>query len=297
MRVDIIVPNFDNSSDEVTLSSWYKKVGDKISKNEIIADAETPQVACGITSSYDCILAQICVKEGEEISQGTKIAVIETDVNADINEIKKAEADETAVEELQEIASEIDSDVAEKHAKEKAEKISEAAARETSSNKNLSVEGPKETVRKEESRAETVTSSEETSYSRGYSLSVPESESKYSLNAAEAERVEEELESAAMFEEEEIEDEIADDLYEKSEKRVSDIMKEAEEKAKEEAKALRENILEEAKKQAVAQAEEVKKRILTEYEMKKKPQKMQARCIKKSFRAPLLKLRIQRQNL
>ena len=249
MRVDIIVPKFDNSSDEVTLSSWYKKVGDKISKNEIIADAETPQVACGITSSYDCILAQICVKEGEEISQGTKIAVIETDVNADVSDIKQAEAAEIAVEELQEIASEIDSDVAEKRAKEEAEKITEAAAKETRNNNNLGVERPRREARREEPKTETTISSEGDSYSQsGYSLSVPESENKYSLNAAEAERVEEELENTAMFEEEELEDEIAEDLYEKSEKRVSSIMKEAEEKAKEEAKALRESILEEAKK-------------------------------------------------
>ena len=42
MHVDIIVPKFDDSSDDVILSTWYKNVGDKISKNEIIADAETP---------------------------------------------------------------------------------------------------------------------------------------------------------------------------------------------------------------------------------------------------------------
>ena len=147
MRVDIIVPNFDNSSDEVTLSSWYKKVGDKISKNEIIADAETPQVACGITSSYDCILAQICVKEGEEISQGTKIAVIETDVNADVSEIKNAETAKTAVEELQEIAPEIDADVAKKHAEEEKEKAAEAEALKQ-------VENPEENVQEEKEQSE-----------------------------------------------------------------------------------------------------------------------------------------------
>ncbi|MDR2645857.1 MAG: 2-oxo acid dehydrogenase subunit E2 [Holosporaceae bacterium] len=89
MLIDIIVPNFDNSSEEVVLSSWYKKVGDKISKNEIVADAETPFVACGITSSHDCILVKILVKEGETIAPGTKIAVIETDLDATISEIKE----------------------------------------------------------------------------------------------------------------------------------------------------------------------------------------------------------------
>ncbi len=92
MRVDIIVPNFDEKADEVTLSAWYKKEGDRISKNEIIADAETNTIACGITSSYDCILAKILVKEGEVISQGTKIAVIETDLDADVQQASEKDA-------------------------------------------------------------------------------------------------------------------------------------------------------------------------------------------------------------
>ncbi|MDR0580816.1 MAG: 2-oxo acid dehydrogenase subunit E2 [Holosporaceae bacterium] len=89
MLVDIIVPNFDNSSEEIILSSWYKKVGDRISKNEVVADAETPLVACGITSSHDCTLVKILVKEGEIVASGTKIAVIETDLDATISEIKE----------------------------------------------------------------------------------------------------------------------------------------------------------------------------------------------------------------
>ncbi|MDR1982387.1 MAG: 2-oxo acid dehydrogenase subunit E2 [Holosporaceae bacterium] len=118
MRIDIIVPNFDDSSDEVTISAWYKKIGDKISKGEIIADAETPSVACGITSSYDCILAKILTKDGEIVSQGTKIAVIETDVNADISDIieniERAEGEAiaevvgTQIQEEEKILSELD---------------------------------------------------------------------------------------------------------------------------------------------------------------------------------------------
>ncbi|MDR3186923.1 MAG: 2-oxo acid dehydrogenase subunit E2 [Holosporaceae bacterium] len=107
MRIDIIVPNFDESSDEVTLSSWYKKIGDKISKNEIIADAETASIACGVTSSYDCILAKILVKEGETIPPGTKIAIIETDLNADLSDLKRLQMLEETLEESREIEAQI----------------------------------------------------------------------------------------------------------------------------------------------------------------------------------------------
>ena len=89
MRINIIVPNFDSSSKEVVLSTWYKKVGDRILKNEKIADAETSQIACGITSAYDCILARVLVQEGEIIQQGTKIAIIETDFNSDMSDIRE----------------------------------------------------------------------------------------------------------------------------------------------------------------------------------------------------------------
>ena len=79
MLIDVIVPSFDESGEDVIISSWYKKVGDKIKLGEVIAEAETSTVACGITSGYDCILAKIEAKEGDCVPQGTKIAVIETE--------------------------------------------------------------------------------------------------------------------------------------------------------------------------------------------------------------------------
>jgi 2-oxoglutarate dehydrogenase E2 component (dihydrolipoamide succinyltransferase) len=118
VRVDIIVPNFDKTSDEVTLSVWYKKIGEKISKNEVIADAETVSVACGITSSYDCILAQVLVQEGETISPGTKIAVIETDLNANLSDIVKSIERKEAQEISSNLTQHIREDVEEKREEE-----------------------------------------------------------------------------------------------------------------------------------------------------------------------------------
>ncbi|MDR2107830.1 MAG: 2-oxo acid dehydrogenase subunit E2 [Holosporaceae bacterium] len=108
MRADITVPNFDDSAGEVVISSWYKKVGDLIAKNEVIADAETPSVACAITSGYDCILVDIIAKEGDTVPQGAKIAVIETDPKADISDVlrkiekKDARAESELVAKIQE---------------------------------------------------------------------------------------------------------------------------------------------------------------------------------------------------
>ncbi len=80
MYVDVIIPNFDESGEEVLISTWYKKVGDKIAKGEVIAESETSTIACGITSGYDCFLSKIIAKEGDIVPQGSKVAVIEVDV-------------------------------------------------------------------------------------------------------------------------------------------------------------------------------------------------------------------------
>lgn len=248
MRVDIIVPNFDDSSNKIVLSSWYKKVGDRIFKNEIIAEAETARIACGITSSYDCILARICTKEGEEISQGEKIAVIETDVNADISDIRNIEIAENAKKELKEVASEINNACA-------TEKYPEAKTLSASAGNKFNA------------KKSSIKSENDIDHIKNSSFSFNKSD-KYALNAAEAEEVEKGVENATLPVTKKIKDNIIDSLYERSGETVSNIMKEAEKKAKEEAKNLAVFIIEEAKKQAAAQAKEIKKRILNEYETK-----------------------------
>ncbi len=243
MRVDIIVPNFDDSSDNVILSAWYKKVGDKISKNEIIADAETAQIACGITSSYDCILTKILAKEGEEISQGTKIAIIETDLDADISDVSQnIEIQEIKVESAA-LTDEIEKDVQE-YENDKKVKVDTEHQKENTDHSSSSDEN--------------------------YRLSVPLGDTKqttedntYIFNIVEAEKAVEKAENESELLEEAIED-----ASEHTGEKVAHILKKAESHAKEEAKIIKEQILEDAKKQAVQQGEEIKKRIIKEYEEK-----------------------------
>ncbi len=103
MYIDVIVPNFDESGENVLISTWYKKVGDKISNGEVIADAETSTIACGITSGYDCFLSKIIAKEGDTVPQGSKIAVIEVNVERPSNETEKEDLRETVEEKLKNI--------------------------------------------------------------------------------------------------------------------------------------------------------------------------------------------------
>lgn len=277
MRIDIIVPNFDSSSDEVVLSAWYKKVGEKISKNEIIADAETPQIACGITSSYDCILAKILVKEGETISQGSKIAVIETNLNATMDKEKQLSEVEELKKESAELEKAIEKDVEHQLEKE-AEEVKEEIAKLEEEEAELRIEEAE--LKAEEEAANEVTEeiiSEDSEgnvvvevESKNYSFSVPEEEIKDDLvlNVNEAETVEEKIEEAEELATELVEEKILDDFTERADEKVSSILKEAESKAKEEAAKLKTQIIDDAKKQALVQAEETKKRIIKEYEEK-----------------------------
>ena len=102
MYIDVIIPNFDESGEDVLISTWYKKVGDKISNGEVIAEAETSTIACGITSGYDCFLSKIIAKEGETVPQGSKVAVIEVNVEKPTG-IETENIREEAEEELKNI--------------------------------------------------------------------------------------------------------------------------------------------------------------------------------------------------
>ncbi|MDR1361680.1 MAG: 2-oxo acid dehydrogenase subunit E2 [Holosporaceae bacterium] len=250
MRVDIIVPNFDDTSYEVTLTAWYKKVGERISKNEIIADAETSTVACGVTSSYDCLLAKIIAKEGAVIPQGAKIAVIETDVNADISQDTEIETMLEKSVELMEFEKNMFAGGGH-----------EAAKKNT---KNLRNSHVGEAVELEMIDA---------AVAMEYSLSVPEPGHEFAAPAAfDAAEVSPTITSFASSALEELEnvsairDEILEELSEETEEKFKSILRTTEHQAREEAKKLKEKILDEAMKLALSQGEELKSKILNEYE-------------------------------
>ena len=289
MHIDIIVPNFDESSDEVTLSTWYKKVGDKISKDEIVADAETPYVACGITSGYEAILIQILAPEGAMVTQGTKIAVIETDLNADISQYLKEQEKAEALKESQAIGEQIEKEIEESKAAEvqippppppppakepepepkveEPQRTPEEEARREEIREEIHKEVAKNEIQDEieedlDEEFEEEEAQQETSVSSSDS-------SEYSLSSAS-----EPIGTSQEIEEKVSDGEIPSNVAKKVENEIGEyrdekiitIITDAEKKAKEEAKTLTEKILEDTKKTALQQSEELKAKILHEYE-------------------------------
>ncbi|MDR2794384.1 MAG: 2-oxo acid dehydrogenase subunit E2 [Holosporaceae bacterium] len=268
MRIDIIVPTFDAASYEVTLTLWYKKAGDRITKNEIIADAETATIACGITSSYDCILAKIIAPEGSIVAQGSRIAIIETDVNADVSDIIET----TEIEEMQakslELAKDIQQDISQRSAAD-----TEAAikyAHEMERKRKAEYENTRKTksIRNSRNFNEEVEENNQDAFTpMEYSLSVNNTNENIVNQQA---RVSSFSSFADSLIEEivETEENVLEELSEETAEKFKYILKNTEHQAKEEAKILKEKILEEAKKAALMQAKDLKAKILKEYEEK-----------------------------
>ncbi len=71
---DITVPNVGESVAEVTIATWFKKVGDAVKKDEAIVELETDKAAQELVAPEDGVLSEIVVAEGENALVGALIA-------------------------------------------------------------------------------------------------------------------------------------------------------------------------------------------------------------------------------
>ena len=72
----ITMPRLSDTMEDGTISSWLKKVGDKVQEGEILAEIETDKATMEFESFYDGILSHIAVNEGETVKVDELIAII-----------------------------------------------------------------------------------------------------------------------------------------------------------------------------------------------------------------------------
>ena len=72
----ITMPRLSDTMEEGTISSWLKKVGDKVQEGEILAEIETDKATMEFESFYDGILSHIAVNEGETVKVDELIAIV-----------------------------------------------------------------------------------------------------------------------------------------------------------------------------------------------------------------------------
>ncbi|WP_409433162.1 2-oxoglutarate dehydrogenase complex dihydrolipoyllysine-residue succinyltransferase [Litorimonas sp. RW-G-Af-16] len=71
---DITIPNVGESVSEVTIATWFKKVGDTIKKDEPLVELETDKAAQELVAPEDGTLEEILVAEGDVATIGQLIA-------------------------------------------------------------------------------------------------------------------------------------------------------------------------------------------------------------------------------
>jgi 2-oxoglutarate dehydrogenase E2 component (dihydrolipoamide succinyltransferase) len=98
----IKVPTLGESVSEATIGKWYKKVGDKVSKDELLVELETDKVTLEVNALEDGVLSEISQAEGATVtvdqilgSIGASAAANSSPAASNSND-KKAEAPKAA---------------------------------------------------------------------------------------------------------------------------------------------------------------------------------------------------------
>ena len=75
--VNVIMPKLGLTMQTGTITKWFKKEGDRVEKDEVIASIETSKITGEIKAPASGVLVKILRKEGEEVPVGEVIAIIE----------------------------------------------------------------------------------------------------------------------------------------------------------------------------------------------------------------------------
>lgn len=104
--VEMVMPKMGESIMEGTVLSWLKKVGDPIEADESVLEVATDKVDTEVPSIHAGILKEILAKEGEVVSVGNPIAIIETDQEEVANEqLVDTDPEENAEAILEEVSN------------------------------------------------------------------------------------------------------------------------------------------------------------------------------------------------
>ena len=73
---DIRVPTLGESVTEATVGKWFKKPGDAVRTDEVLAELETDKVTLEVNAPASGVLAEITVKEGATVTPGALLGQI-----------------------------------------------------------------------------------------------------------------------------------------------------------------------------------------------------------------------------
>ncbi len=79
MKIEIKVPQLSESVSEATLVSWHKQVGEAVAEGENLIDVETDKVVLELPASKSGVLTKILKQNGEQVTSGEVIALLDTE--------------------------------------------------------------------------------------------------------------------------------------------------------------------------------------------------------------------------
>ena len=106
MTIEVKVPQLPESVADATLVAWHKSPGDKVSRDENLADLETDKVVLEVPAPADGILKEIRISDGTTVTAGDILAILEEGEGAGAKAapVQEAAADESPEEEDEEAA-------------------------------------------------------------------------------------------------------------------------------------------------------------------------------------------------
>ena len=94
--VGVMVPTLGESVTEATVSSWFKKTGDKVAADEILCELETDKVSVEVPAPAAGVLWEILATEGKTVEAGGKLAILIKGDGGDAAPAPAAETTEAA---------------------------------------------------------------------------------------------------------------------------------------------------------------------------------------------------------
>jgi pyruvate/2-oxoglutarate dehydrogenase complex dihydrolipoamide acyltransferase (E2) component len=74
--IDIYAPTWGLVNDQIVVTKWLKKLGDHVSAQEILAEAEGDKTTGEIVSQVDGVVVEVLAQEGSTVAPGDVIGRI-----------------------------------------------------------------------------------------------------------------------------------------------------------------------------------------------------------------------------
>ena len=98
MTTEIKAPQLPESVPDGTIATWYKNIGEKVSRDDLLVDIETDKVVIEVVAPDDGVLAEILKVSGETITSNEAIAKFEVGTEGELNAGPSAQVDAASTE-------------------------------------------------------------------------------------------------------------------------------------------------------------------------------------------------------